>query len=86
MSDLGRDVSRHDREEEVLLVLPLALQHDPGLKAGPGAGPVLPPVLLVLAGPEPALTQPAQQADNLPAYLEWNMVRPGLTLPGEGRE
>ena len=69
----------------MLLVLPLALQHDPGLQTGPGAGPVLPPVPLVLAGPEPALAQAAHQTDNLPAYLEYGQVL-GLTLPVTGRE
>ena len=54
----------------MLLVLPLALQHDPGLQTPPGLGPVLPAVSLVLAGPEIALAQSAHQAEKLPPELE----------------
>ena len=69
-SHLGCDVCGHHGEEEMLLVLPLALQQDPGLQAPPGAGPVLPPLSLVEPGPEPALAQRANQAEKLPAHLK----------------
>ena len=65
LTHLGCNVGWHDGEEEVLLVLPLALQHDPGLDRPPCLPPVQPPLGVRLSPGEVSLAEPAQEAAHL---------------------
>ena len=71
-TDLCCYVCWHHGEEEVLLVLPLALQHDPGLDAVPCLSPVFFSVLSILHDVGKTQTEAPKMTHCLTQYLKYN--------------